>query len=145
MCRIYAVPPLGPQDLFQEVVFQLWKSFSSFQAKSHINTWVYRVGLNVCLDAKIKGDRRRNKMVRLESVEFFSSPEVDKSEAERFQALHACIATLKESDKSLVILYLEALPYKEIAMITGLTENHVAVKMKRIREKLFACLAPKLK
>ncbi len=58
--------------------------------------------------------------------------------------LRECISTLNESDQSIIILYLEELPYKEIAVITGLSANHIAVKMKRIRKKLLDCITPKL-
>ncbi|MDW7694090.1 sigma-70 family RNA polymerase sigma factor [Flammeovirgaceae bacterium SG7u.111] len=70
MCRIYAAIPLEPQDLFQEVVFQLWKSFSSFKGNSSIDTWVYKVALNVCLRSKVKMDKSNNKTERFESINF---------------------------------------------------------------------------
>ena len=55
-----------------------------------------------------------------------------------------CISTLNETDTSLIVLYLDDLSYREIAEITGLSENHIAVKMKRIRKKLFECITPKI-
>ena len=58
--------------------------------------------------------------------------------------LKECISTLNETDTSLIVLYLDDLSYKEIEVITGLTENHIAVKMKRIRKKLFECITPKI-
>jgi len=70
--------------------------------------------------------------------------EIDASEQEKFQYLKECIATLNESDTSILVLYLDELSYKEIAEITGLSENHIAVKMKRIRKKLFECITPKI-
>jgi len=146
ICRIYAVSPIEPQDLFQEVVYQIWKSFSTFKSKSSISTWIYKIALNVCHRSKLQLERKNHKMVQLESIQFVpveSSP--DKSQQEKYKALHDCISSLNESDQSIIILYLEELPYKEIAAITGLTENHVAVKMKRIRKVLFDCITSKLK
>ena len=146
ICRIYAVSPIEPQDLFQEVVYQVWKSFSSFESKSEISTWIYKIALNVCQRSKIQLARQNHEMVQLESIQFVpvESPP-DKSQQEKYQALHDCISSLNESDQSIIILYLEELPYKEIATITGLTENHIAVKMKRIRKVLLDCITPKLK
>lgn len=143
--RVYAVVPLEPQDLFQEVVYQIWKSFSTFKGNSNIDTWVYKIALNVCQRSKLKLDKGKEKTVRLDSLQFVPA-EVgpDKSQQERYKALHDCIATLNEADQSLLVLLLEGLPYKQIATITGLTENHVAVKMKRIRKLLFDCITPKL-
>ena len=57
--------------------------------------------------------------------------------------LRACIKEMNEADKALITLYLEELPYKEIAIVMGITENHVAVKLKRIRTKLLNCIKGK--
>ena len=146
ICRIYAVSPLEPQDLFQEVVYQIWKSFSTFKGKSNISTWVYKIALNVCSRSKMKLEKNNSKMVRLESIQFLPAESTqNKSQREKYQALRDCISSLSEINKSIVILYLEELSYKEIATITGLTENHIAVKMKRIRKMLFDCITHKLK
>lgn len=146
ICKIYAVPPMEPQDLFQEVVIQVWQSLSTFKGKSSISTWIYRVALNVCYSSKMKLEKSNNKTVRLESIHFaLSESEPDKIQKEKYQVLQACIAALNQIDKSIVILSLEELPYKEIAAITELTENHIAVKMKRIRKTLLKCITKKLK
>ena len=94
-----------------------------------------------------KGDRKENgKMVRLESIQFEPASSVpDRSQQEKYKALHDCIYSLHEKDQSIVILSLEELPYKEIAKIIGLTENHIAVKMKRIRKVLLNCITYKLR
>ncbi len=145
ICRIYAYSPIEPQDLFQEVVFQIWKSYSTFKGKSNFNTWVYKIALNVCLRSKMKIEKNKDKMIRLESIQFLPTESIpDEEDQEKYQFLRDCISSLNESDKSIVILYLEDLSYKEIALITGLTENHIAVKMKRIRKRLFDCITPKL-
>ena len=146
ICRIYAVSPIEPQDLFQEVVFQVWKSFSTFKGKSSISTWIYKIALNFFYRSKMKLEKNNSKMVRLESIHFEPVESIpDESEREKYQALHDCISSLNESDRAIVILYLEELPYKEIAAISGLTENQIAVKMKRIRKMLFDCITNNLK
>ena len=146
ICKVYATPPLEPQDLFQEVIFQIWKSLDRFKGESSIDTWLYKITINVCLRSKMKLEKGNNKTDRLESIDFTpAEKENDDSDQEKFRYLKQCIDTLNESDTSVVVLYLEDLSYKEIALITGLSENHIAVKMKRIRKKLFACIAPKIK
>ena len=146
ICRIYAIAPLEPQDLFQEVIFQVWKSFSSFKGKSSVSTWIYRIALNVCHRAKTKLGKEHNKLVRMESIHFLpQESDIDEHSQERYQALHSCISSLNDADKSIIVLHLEELPYKEIASITGLSENYVAVKMTRIRKLLFDCITHKLK
>ncbi len=144
ICRIYATAPIEPEDLFQEVVFQIWKSLPNFKGKSSIDTWVYRIALNVCLRSKMKLDKSNQKTTRFDAIHFTPATEtVDPFEEEKFKYLKECIATLNESDTSIIVLYLDELSYKEIGEITGLSENHIAVKMKRIRKKLFDCITPK--
>ncbi|MFZ0454713.1 MAG: sigma-70 family RNA polymerase sigma factor [Ignavibacteriaceae bacterium] len=146
ICKIYAVSPIEPQDLFQEVVIQIWKSLPTFKGKSSISTWIYKIALNVCYSSKMKFEKSNNNTVRLESIHFIL-PEitVDKSQQEKFGALKDCISSLNEKERAVIILYLDELPYKEIALITGLKENHIAVKMKRIRDMLLQCITHKLK
>lgn len=145
ICSIYAVNPITPEDLFQEVVFQIWKSLNSFQGKSNISTWIYRIALNVCLSAQKKLNAKNEKTIRLEAIQFATEvPATNKIEDEKYQALQRCIATLSSIDASIVILFLEGVRYKEIAGITGLSENHVAVKMKRIKKQLLQCITTKL-
>lgn len=146
ICTIYAVAPIEPQDLFQEVIFQIWKSLDKFKGKSSIDTWVYKIAINVCLRSKMKFDKSNNKTDRFESIHFTPiEKEIDAFEQEKFTYLKECISTLNGTDTSLIVLYLDDLSYKEIAVITGLSENHIAVKMKRIRKKLFECITPKIK
>jgi len=145
ICRIYAVSPLEPQDLFQEVVYQTWKALATFEDKSDIGTWIYRIALNVCLNSKKKQEKKNLNTVKLESIQFLPSESSwINEEQDKYKALHDCISTLKEIDQSLMILYLEELPYKKIGAITGLNENHIAVKMKRIRKVLLKCITSKL-
>ena len=145
ICKIYSVPPLEPQDLFQEVAYEIWKSFSTFKGKSSIATWIYRITLNVCLRLKEKSEKNNKGIVRLESKQFVPAEITpDKSQQEKYKALNSCISSLSESNKSIIILYLEELAYKDIAVITGLTENHIAVKMKRIKKTLMDCIPNKL-
>ena len=145
ICKIYAMHPVEPQDLFQDVAFEIWKSISSFRGKSSVNTWVYRIALNVCMRSKLKLKNKGEKTVRFDAIKFkVSDDSLNKDDDEKYKLLKACISKLNESDTSIIVLYLEDMSYKQIAEVTGLTENHIAVKMKRIRKKLFDCINPKL-
>ena len=146
ICRIYAVAPIEPQDLFQEVVFQIWNSLASFKENSSINTWIYKIALNVCSRRKQQLKKGNSETLSLESIEFeLSESPDDIDRQEKYKALYDCISCLDESDQKIMVLYLEEMAYKKIAEITNLTENHIAVKMKRIRKKLLDCITPKLK
>ncbi|MDY8135996.1 sigma-70 family RNA polymerase sigma factor [Aquimarina sp. 2201CG5-10] len=146
ICRIYAVNPIEPEDLFQEVIYQIWKSYASFKGKSSIGTWIYKIALNVCIRSKGKLNKKNDKTIRLDAIQFTSKENTTSVfEDRKYEALQSCISSLKVVDKSIVILSLEDLPYKEIATITGLSENHIAVKMRRIRKILLKCITSKIK
>jgi len=145
ICRVYAIQPIEPQDLFQEVLFQIWKSLDSFKGNSNIDTWIYRIAINVCLRSKLKLEKHNTKTIRFDTVQWgIANEAIDETDLEKYQLLRACIVKLNESDTSIVVLYLEDMSYKIIAEITGLTENHIAVKMKRIRKKLLECMKSKI-
>ena len=143
MCRAYSTDNENAKDLFQDVVLQIWKSLPSFSELSTIDTWIYRITLNVCIRSNLQVKKREDKMVRLDSIHFENlgtGSDDNFEESEKFKPLYRCISTLSETDRSIILLFLEDLPYKEISSVTGLTENHIAVKLKRIKEKLFNCL-----
>lgn len=142
ICRIYAVSPNEPEDLFQEVIYQVWRSLDKFQGNSNVATWVYRIALNVCIRSKMKQARDSEK-ISLNSIDFSIADQSADEDDEQYHRLKQCISKLNEADQSLVILYLEDLPYAEMATVLGITENYVAVKMKRIRNKLFDCMTQK--
>ncbi len=145
ICKIYAVAPIEPQDLFQEVVYQIWKSVASFKGNSSVDTWVYRIALNVCMRLKLKLQKDGARTIRFDAIQFKESQTSTSHQTEeKFELLKQCITTLNDGDTVIVLLYLEELSYKQIAETTGLTENHIAVKMKRIRKKLLNCIRPKL-
>ena len=145
ICKIYAVSPLEPQDLFQEVIFAIWKSLPIFKGNSSIDTQIYRITLNTCLRSKQKSEKTFNKALQLGSIQFITLDiPIENNQQEKYNALTSCISKLNNENKSIIILYLEELKYKEIAEITGLTENHIAVKMKRIKKVLLDCITNKI-
>ncbi len=146
ICSLYAITPVEPEDLFQEVTFQLWKALPSFRKESNINTWVYRITLNVCMRYKTQLEKRNGQTVQLDAIQFqVASPKPDLVKQEKQKALYECIRQLNEADQSIVSLSLDGLSYRDIATITGLTENHVAVKMKRLKKVLLKYITTKLK
>ncbi len=146
ICKVYAVLPIEPDDLFQEVLFHVWRAFPSFERKAKISTWIYRIALNVCMRYKSKLEKSNGDLIRFESIQFqvpAATPNILMQE--KYNALYECISSLNQMDQSIAVLVLDELPYKEIANITGLTENHIAVKMKRIKKTLLKCINSKLR
>ena len=133
VCGIYCSNATEREDLFQEMVLQLWKAFPSFRSEAKISTWMYRIALNTAISGL------RKKKIAITELEKVSFQIEDKQEAnieEELQHLYKAIEHLSDVEKSIVLLYLEDKPYEEIAEITGITANYVAVKMSRIKEKL---------
>lgn len=142
ICSIYSDSNEDSKDLFQEVLVHIWKSMSSFKNNSSIGTWMFRIALNVCLRFKSKYTKNQNRFIRLDSITIsnLGSVVADESDIEKLFALRNCVKKLNEGDKAIVALYLEGLAYREISDILGLSENHIAVKIKRIKSKLFNCI-----
>jgi len=142
ICSIYAKDEDDAKDLFQEVLVQIWKSMNTFKGGSAIGTWMFRVALNVCLRFKSKSDKNQKRLIRLDSITIqnLKNEENNEPDTQKLKALRSCIKKMKEADKAVVALYLEGMAYREISNILGLSENHVAVKIKRIKIKLSNCI-----
>lgn len=136
ICHVYAADALAKQDLFQEIVIQLWKSFENFRKESKISTWMYRVALNTALTEK----RRSKTKV---SLGFLDTLKEDKAQEnmidadeENLNLLYSAIAKLTEVEKAIVMLYLDDKSYEEMEDILGVNQGTLRVKMNRIKEKL---------
>lgn len=142
ICSIYSKQDEDAKDLFQEVLVHVWRSMGTFKGDSAIETWMFRIALNVCLRFKSKYNKNQNRFIRLDSITIanFGSAENKEEENDKLNRLRKCVKKLNESDKAIVALYLEGLAYREISSILGLTENHIAVKVKRIKSKLLNCI-----
>jgi len=143
MCSMYTTTPEDCKDLVQEVILNLWKAYPSFKGKSAITTWIYRIILNVCLKKRFY-QQKGEPIISLDGLKFEPISETSQLESDNFLALKACISELDFSDRAIIILFLEDMAYKEIAEIIGISENYIAVKIKRIKEKLAVCLKNKL-
>ena len=149
ICSVYAKDEDDTKDLFQEVLINIWKSMPLFKGNANIGTWMYRITLNVCLRLKTKEIKKRKNFLRMNSraINIHKTELTDDDrdgQHKKLAQLRNCIKKLNEADRAVITLYLEELPYKEISSITGLTENNIAVKIKRIKSKLLNCLNQKL-
>lgn len=133
VCSIYVSEEFPLSDLFQEVVYNLWKSFAKFRNESTISTWMYRVALNTCISGVRKELKRPQRVSINDFREYLIEPE---SMEENIREMYNLIYQLKSMEKAIILLYLEEKSYQEISDITGLTLNNVAIKIKRIKEKL---------
>lgn len=136
VCIMYESDRDIRNDLFQEIVLQLWRSFSGFRGESKITTWMYRIALNTA----ISGYRKQTRLVKTEDLRDLhfnlSEPNTAEAAEENVQRLHQAIHQLSEIERAMIMMALEEIPYEEIAETIGITQNNVRVRMNRIREKL---------
>lgn len=131
ICRLYRNSTEDREDLFQEIVFQLWKSAPSFEGRARFSTWMYRIALSTAI-----AHYRKKKPPILYTPILPHAPDEQQEPDERRERLFDALSKLNDADKALITLYLEDLSYQEIATITGMTENNVGVKLNRIKNKI---------
>ena len=132
VCYIFADERQLADDLFQETLIRLWQGFGSFEGRSTEKTWVYRVALNTCVNFDRKHKRRTDTSPLELNMDLFADEERNPAASR----LHRRISKLHPFDRALILLWLEDLPYDEIAAILGITVKNVSVRLVRIREKL---------
>ncbi|MBR3471243.1 MAG: sigma-70 family RNA polymerase sigma factor [Prevotella sp.] len=119
-------------DFFQDVLTNLWKGFSSFEGRSDVRTWIYRVSLNTCISA----DRKKRKMKSV-PLSMDINPYEDQSEDIRqSEMLRQRIAKLGAFDRAIILLWLENMSYEEIGQVVGISTKNVSVRLFRIKEQL---------
>ena len=131
ICRVYRDSKEDREDLFQEIVFQLWKSAPTFEGRAKFSTWMYRIALSTAIA------NYRKKKPNILYTPILPNPKEEQQETdEQRERLFDALTKLKDADKALITLYLEDLSYQEIALITGITETNVGVKLNRIKNKI---------
>ncbi len=131
VCYMFSKDSEEVNDLFQEVLINLWKGIDSFRSQSNIRTWIYRVALNTCISAE------RKKKISTVPLTMEANLFEDKDEDTRqVQMLHERISKLQPFDKAIVLLWLENISYDEIGAIVGISTTNVASRLFRIKEKL---------
>ena len=131
VCNVYLDAPEDRQDLFQDIIYQLWKSYPRFKGQSKASTWLYRVALNTAISTV-----RKKKPISLGAVLDKAETNVAEGRSENHQLLRVLINSLNKVEKSLILLYLDEKSYEEIAGITGMTKSNVSVRLVRIKKKL---------
>lgn len=122
-------------DLYQEIVYQLWKSFPSFKEHSKISTWMYKVGLNTAI-YHLKKNKRELATIPIEKEPLNFGTRIDHIHEERLEILYEHIQRLSLLDKGIILLWLEENSHEEIAAIVGLSITNVGTRVSRIRNKL---------
>lgn len=136
VCHLYGRNDADKDDLYQEIVIQLWRAFGTYRGDAKISTWMYRIALNTA----ISNLRKQSRKVALSFPEFVPKEEADSNEEkikeENLRQMYAAISRLSEVEKALVMLYLEDKSYEEMEEIMGISNGALRVKMNRIKDKL---------
>ncbi len=130
--RLYVNHKEDERDLYQEIIFQAWRSFPNFKGQSRFSTWLYRVSLNTVLTFR----RRPQLVIPYEDLSVLKAAASENNHQEETEALYLAIRGLNEIDRMIITLHLDGYENVEIADVSGLNKNNVAVKLHRIKEVL---------
>lgn len=133
--RVYAFDRADQEDLFQEICVQVWKSAPNFKEKSSVSTWLYRISLNTALKWKRKTQKHQDGRQPLEKVVHLLQKD-ERNQDERLNWLYEKIGKLDVIDRSLCLLMLDGLSYREMSNILGVSEANVGVKIHRVKKLL---------
>lgn len=136
--RAYCDSQDDQMDLYQDIVYQLWKGFDNFRGDSKPSTWMYRVALNTAFTF-LRKEKKKGYKTSLDHIQL-SYEVADNNLDERVQKMYYQIKKLSEVDRGIILLLLEGNTYDEISEITGYTRSKVATRISRIKEKLRAKL-----
>lgn len=136
VCSLYAREQARREDLFQDIVLQIWKSYPKFRGESLITTWMYRIALNTAI-SQFRKERKQPEQSPLSKSEF-QIPDTSLHDHENDHAwiLNQATQQLSDIEKALIMLYLEEKTYRDISGIMGISESNVGVKLSRIKAKL---------
>ena len=133
--RLYTNTLEDEEDLFQEIVLQLWRSYDTFKGDSKISTWMYRVALNTAITLF----RKKTKSPQTDELMDFhyrDYTENDDEKQQQISLLYKVVKLLPQVERAIVMMYLDDLPYREIAGNLGISEVNARVKMNRLKKTL---------
>ncbi|HET7002301.1 MAG TPA: sigma-70 family RNA polymerase sigma factor [Puia sp.] len=131
--KLYTDRREDEQDLYQEIVYQLWKSFDSFRNESRISTWIYRIALNTAI-AYLNKEKRRGRTQPINEMILNRTDDLIRDD--RYETLYSQIRKLNTIEKGIILLYLEGKSYEEMALITGFTSTNIGTRLARIKQKM---------
>jgi RNA polymerase sigma-70 factor, ECF subfamily len=142
LARAYELDAEARRDLLQEIHFHLWRSFSQFDQRCSLRTWVYRVAHNVATGHVLRQRRIRERLVNLEDFDSVEDPagsdqiEIAIRQGEALERLSTLIQRLKPLDRQIIVSYLEGMSTNAISEITGLSPANIGMKIHRIKKIL---------
>jgi RNA polymerase sigma-70 factor, ECF subfamily len=143
VCRVYAWNSADQDDLYQEILFQIWLGLPALKEKQFANTWLYRVAINTAISFARKWASRYARVVHFEHADLTRAIEsrqtTEENADDRIANLYTAIYKLDPLEKAIIALFLEDFTYEQMAEATGITANNVGVMLHRAKKKL-SCL-----
>ena len=140
VCRVYAWNSADQDDLYQEILFQIWRGLPAMKEEQFANTWLYRVAINTAISFARKRASRSARVVHFGYADLTRTIEsrqtTEENADDRIADLYAAIYRLNPLEKALVTLFLEDFTYEQMAEAMGLSANHVGVMLNRAKKKL---------
>lgn len=140
VCRAYAWNSADQDDLYQEILFQIWCGLPSLKASQFANTWLYRVAINTAISFVRKRTTLVERVVHFEHADLTrmvqSRQAMEDNTHDRIADLYNAIYKLGSLEKAIVILFLEDLSYEQMAEAMGMSANHVGVMLHRAKKRL---------
>ncbi len=140
VCRVYSWNSADQDDLYQEILFQIWRSLPALKEKHFANTWLYRVAINTAISFVRKRASSSDRVVHFEHADLTRTIEsrqtTEENTDDRIANLYTAIYKLDPLEKALVTLFLEDFTYEQIAEATGISANNVGVMLHRAKKKL---------
>ena len=140
VCRVYSWNSADQDDLYQEILFQIWRSLPALKEKQFANTWLYRVAINTAISFVRKRASHSERVIHFEPADLTRKIEsrqaTEENSDDRMANLYTAIFKLDSLEKALVTLFLEDFTYEEMAEITGISANNVGVMLHRAKKKL---------
>ncbi len=134
LCYGYTGDEDSANDLMQETFLKVWQNLDKFRNQAMISTWIYRIAVNTCL-TYLRSEKRQAKDELTPELEE-TTGEVVSEKNEQVALLYKCISKLEESERIIITMVLDEVPYPEIAEISGISEGNLRVKVFRIKQRL---------
>lgn len=135
VCNSYCRKQDDREDLAQEIIIQLWRSFSTFDESCRFSTWMYRIALNVAISF-YRRESTRTRFVLSDDERVLNAVDETASQPVEIQVLYQFIAGLDPLTKALILLYLDGNTYLEMAEVLGISETNVATKISRLKQAM---------
>lgn len=134
VCYMYATDRDHFQDLYQEILANIWEGLRSFRGESALSTWLYRTAINTCVTFYRRYNRHASDMTTLDFAGDLHAD--DGTHGEQLREMYRLISKLGKIDKAIILMWLDERSYDEIAEVTGFTRNNVATRLRRIKQRL---------